>query len=89
MENIKLAEYILPSEIVRYYTIVKVETRDSELKFYLEEKSEPPPLHSSKPLESKGFYPSRQIQDFPIRGKPVVLNVRIRKWRDKSTGKIY
>ncbi len=38
--------------------------------------------------ESKGFMESKLIQDFPLRGKPVFLRIRRRRWRHKQTYQI-
>ena len=40
-------------------------------------------------VSSYGFTTERVVQDFPLRGKPVYLHVRRRKWRDSSTGEIF
>jgi len=37
--------------------------------------------------ESKGFYPNVLVNDFPVRGKRLLLNIRRRRWVDKETGK--
>jgi len=31
---------------------------------------------------------SKQIQDFPLRGRPVFLRIKIRRWQHKKTRKI-
>jgi hypothetical protein len=36
-------------------------------------------------VESKGFYTTKLIQDFPIRGKPSYFRVKLRRWEDKDT----
>ena len=48
-----------------------------------------PPEHNDKDLESKGFSPPIELQDFPIRNQSVLLNVRRRRWTDKLTSKTY
>ena len=42
-----------------------------------------------KDLESKGFTDPVHLHDFPIRDHQVLLRVRRRKWRDKTTGETY
>lgn len=44
--------------------------------------------YSKSDYESKGFLNSKQIQDFPIRGKAVYLHIKTRRWRDKKTKKL-
>ena len=36
-----------------------------------------------------GFTDEKVIQDFPLRGKPVYLHVRRRRWYDKATGETF
>ena len=40
-------------------------------------------------VSSYGSTAERVVQDFPLRGKPVYLHVRRRKWHDSSTGEIF
>ncbi|MDR2834801.1 MAG: hypothetical protein LBV69_01180 [Bacteroidales bacterium] len=55
------------------------------LHILLEEKNILPSVYDATDYESKGFYESSEIQDFPIRGKKVLLKLRRRRWRDKAT----
>jgi hypothetical protein len=52
------------------------------------EKNLLPEGFSQEEYESKGFMESKLIQDFPLRGKPVFLRIRRRRWRHKQTNKI-
>jgi len=36
-------------------------------------------------MESKGFHSEQTIKDFPLRGKPLYLHVRRRRWLHKPT----
>ena len=47
---------------------------------YLEEKNEAPGEYSNMKVESKGFYDPVVVQDFPVRGKKLFLNIRRRRW---------
>jgi transposase len=42
--------------------------------------------YSFTDYETKDFTHSKFIQDFPLRGKPVFLSVKKRRWRHKATG---
>lgn len=78
--------FLLPPGLLDYFTILLVEENEKELIIHLEEQNN---LNTGqeKPLyESKGFYPSVLINDFPIRGKKLLLNIRRRRWLNKSTG---
>ena len=51
----------------------------------MEENNVLPSGYSQEEYESKGFIGSKQIQDFPLRGKAVYLHIKTRRWRDKKT----
>lgn len=63
-----------------YFTISDVKESSTEIVIYLEEKNEAPQEYSESKVESKGFYDPIVVQDFPIRGKKVFLNIRRRRW---------
>lgn len=46
-----------------------------------------PKGYKATDYESNGFYPSKTIQDFPIRGKAFYLTIKRRRWRHKETKK--
>ena|SRR6056297_1392069 len=90
MEIESLLKHLLPKELFEYFDLVAIkESKDKELHLYLDEKKILPPEHKDKTLVSNGFDEATNIQDFPLRDKRVYLIVRRRKWKDKSTGKIY
>lgn len=78
----------LPSGLLDYFDIINVSPSGTEIIIYLEEKNN---LCSTiAPLyESKGFYPSVLVNDFPVRGKSLILNLRRRRWINKQTGEYY
>lgn len=86
----EITGYFLPSGILEYFTITKVEevteesTKDMILQIELEEKNQIPSGYDISQYESKGFYPVKIIQDFPIRGKAVYLAIKRRRWRHKE-----
>jgi len=81
--------YFLPSGLLEYFTITKVEeiveesTKSKILQIEIEEINRIPDGYDSSQYESKGFYPTKIIQDFPIRGKAVYLAIKRRRWRHK------
>ena len=77
-----LLRYILPEEIFKYFTLNKVEQQAQTLHFYLEENNSIPSEYSDRRLESNGFHKESIITDYPLRGKPVYLHVRRRRWLD-------
>jgi hypothetical protein len=54
------------------------------LQIHLEEINTIPLGYDSSQYESKGFYPAKTIQDFPVRGKAVYLVIKRRRWRHKD-----
>lgn len=89
MELKEVLKHILPKEFVEYFDLTDIHQTDSQLIICMDEKNIKPPEHSDKELESKGFSSAIYLHDFPIRDREVLLKVRKRKWRDKSTSKTY
>ena len=76
---------LLSEAIYAYFELVHTEVSDVDVRLFLDERHIPP---QSIGYESKGFTGQSIIQDFPLRGKPVFLHIRCRKWLEKSTGKV-
>jgi transposase len=82
--------YFLPAGLLEYFTITKVEeieeasTKSMVIQIEIEEINQIPNGYDSSKYESKGFYPVKLIQDFPIRGKAVYLAIKRRRWRHKE-----
>ena len=84
----QLAEFVLPSDVLHYFSIVKIESDSSSLRIYLDEKMEKE-LSDDLHFESKGFMDSVGVTDFPIRDHKVILALRRRRWIDTRTGKSF
>jgi len=82
----QLAEFVLPVDLLNYFSIVNIEHASSLLRIYLDEKMEEE-LSDDIHFESKGFMDSVEITDFPIRDHKVILVLRRRRWIDTRTGK--
>ena len=67
---------LLPEGALDYFLISDVKESSTEIVIYLEEKNEVPGEYSNMRVESKGFYDPVVIQDFPVRGKKLFLNIR-------------
>ena len=78
---------LLPEGTFDYFNISDVKESSTEIIIYLEEKNEVPREYSESKVESKGFYDPIVVQDFPIRGKKVFLNIRRRRWIVKDEGR--
>ena len=86
--NIELARYLLPEGLLEYFDIVSDKSTSQETHFYLEEKNILPQEYLSEIAQSKGFLSEITIEDFPLRGKPVLLHIKRRRWTLVDTGKI-
>ena len=84
----QLAELVLPSEVLRYFSIVKIESSSTLFRFHLDETMEKG-LSDDVHFESNGFMDAVEVTDFPIRDHKVVLVLRRRRWLDTRTGKSF
>ena len=75
---------LLPEGTLDYFDLVDVKESVNEVVIYLEEKNIVPEKYTDRDTESKGFYDPVIVQDFPLRGKKVFLNIRRRRWRLKK-----
>ncbi len=86
----ELLGYFLPEGLLKYFTVTSVDelgeilTKRMVLQIELEEINTLPAGYDPSMYESKGFYPIKVIQDFPIRGKAVYLAIKRRRWRHKE-----
>ena len=84
----QLAEFVLPSDVLHYFSVVKIESDTSLLRIYLDEKMEKE-LSDDLHFESNGFMDAVEVTDFPIRDHKVILVLRRRRWVDIRTGKSF
>ena len=81
---------LLPKELLTHFSAIQVlelcdiKTKEEIIEIHLEEKNVLPLNYDSSKYESKGFYPSKRIQDFPVRGKALYLCISRRVWREKG-----
>ena len=85
---IALAEVVLPTEILKYFAIVGVDSTPTEIYIHLDEKENPEMVKDAH-VESKGFMEETNVTDFPIRDHKVILKVRRRRWLDTRSGKSF
>lgn len=86
--DITLAKYFLPEGILDYFDIVSHKTENEKIHFHLEEKNVLPEEFKSERAKSKGFTPEITVEDFPLRGKPVLLHIKRRRWTLTKNGLI-
>ena len=85
-----LLHYFLPEKLLEHFTITDflelgdIISKKTIFHIHLEENNNLPPGFDPNHYESKGFFPSKTIQDFPIRGKAVYLVIKRRRWRHKD-----
>lgn len=90
----EIASLLLPKGILEYFEITSIDVQevDSEqakgIYIGLEEKNELRSTYSRDEYLSKGFVPSREVQDFPLRGFPVFLRISRRRWIHKKDKRI-
>lgn len=82
------AHLLLPEVLVKYFNLIKHEIKEEEIHFYFTELNEVPEEFKNVKLHSKGFFPEATVQDFPIRGKNVLLHITRRRWLNGNTGKV-
>jgi hypothetical protein len=86
--NLNLAQYLLPEGILDYFDIVSSKTESDKIHFYLEEKNILPAEYVQLTAKSKGFVPEITVEDFPLRGKTVLLHIKRRRWTLVASNKI-
>jgi len=89
----ELIELFLPEALLEHFTITAyrelgdIKTKTMFYEIDLEEINNLPRGYSREDYESKGFSSSSRVQDFPIRGKALYLNIKRRRWRSKTNKK--
>ena len=89
-----LSSLILPKDLHNHFATIEVlelcdtSTKEHILELHLEENNQLPSGYDSSEYESKGFYPSKRVQDFPVRGKALYLCIKRRVWRKKDNAKL-
>ncbi len=90
MDYKELIKHILPKDLLEYFEVIDMKEIPSSKKqeehylIKLEEINTLPSGYNLEDYESKGFYKPRLIQDFPLRGKAVYLEIHRRRWRNKT-----
>jgi len=88
--SIEALRMVFPEELLLHFeltgAIVKKDKRGGDfLEVEFVERNQLPQGYSVTDYETKDFV-ERRIQDFPLRGKPVYLVVKRRRWRHKESG---
>jgi hypothetical protein len=89
-----ISSLLLPKDLLQHFTTVKVldlcdiKTKEGIIEIHLEENNVLPKGYTSSNYESKGFYPSKRVQDFPVRWKALYLFIKRRVWGEKQNPNI-
>jgi len=83
-----LLQLILPKELTEYFEVRGYREEGRKIELMLEEKNVVPEGYKKEDLLSKGFYDPVIIQDFPLRDRPLYLNIKRRRWLEKSTNNV-
>ena len=83
-----LLQFILPEELLEYFTLTDAQKTSDSYTFYLSEKNIYPQEYTGQKLQSKGFFDEETVRDFPLRGKACYLKIKRRKWLNEDTGKV-
>ncbi len=93
MDYKEVVKNILPKDLLDYFVVTGMREIPTSKKLEahylitLEENNTLPEGFNAEDYESKGFYKPRLIQDFPLRGKAVYLEIHRRRWRNKHDKK--
>lgn len=88
-----ISALFLPEDLLDHFDVISVlelgdcSTKKMIFEIHLEEKNQLPSHYKKEDYESKGFYSSKRVQDFPIRGKALYLVIKRRRWRLKQDKK--
>ncbi|WGH74480.1 transposase [Tenacibaculum tangerinum] len=85
---IDLLKGLLPEILITHFDIIKHQTINDSLHLYFEEKKGIPEEFSKDMVISHGFYKEIIVEDFPLRGKTVLLHIKRRRWLNKTTQKV-
>lgn len=84
----ELLGYLLPEGTLDFFDLIHIIKDKDGLVLFLEEKNIPPAEYEGQTIHSKGFYPEVRVQDFPIRDRKVILNIKRRRWEVQPSGEI-
>ena len=88
LNPINLAQLLLPKGISEFFTITAITDSIDEIRISLDENDIHPEEYKDDKLTSKGFFEPITVQDFPLRGKCVYLDIRRRRWINETIGTI-
>lgn len=85
LNSYEILRLLLPEFLIEYFDITGISNIDDVLHISFEEKNIIPDEFKERTLNSKGFLPEITVEDFPLRGKPVKLHIKRRRWLDMKS----
>ena len=87
--SIEALRFVFPEELLAHFDLTQAKALRSKeghevLEVEFTERNVLPEGYSADDYEPKDFI-ERRIQDFPLRGRPVFLILRRRRWQHKTT----
>ncbi len=86
--SLDVLKFILPELLVTHFNLTKHQLQGKDLHLYFEEKKLIPEEFSKDIIISHGFHKEIMVDDFPLRGKTVLLHIKRRRWLNKTTQKV-
>ena len=86
--SLDVLKFILPELLITHFDLTKHELKGKDLHLYFEEKQSIPEEFSNDMVISHGFHKEIMVEDFPLRGKIVLLHIKRRRWLNKTTQKV-
>ncbi len=86
--SLEVLKFILPELLTTHFNLTRHRLQGEDLHLYFEEKGSVPQEFGKALIISHGFHKEITIQDFPLRGRTVLLHIKRRRWLDKTTGKV-
>ncbi len=86
--SLDVLKFILPELLVTHFDLTDHQLHGKDLHLYFEEKASVPKEFSKDLIISHGFHKEITIEDFPLRGKTVLLHIKRRRWFNKTTQKV-
>lgn len=86
--SLEVLKFILPELLITHFDLTQHELKRKDLHLYFEEKKVIPEEFSKDIVISHGFHKEIIVEDFPLRGKVVLLHIKRRRWLNKTSNKV-
>ena len=86
--SLEVLKFIFPELLITHFDLTKHELKGKDLHLYFEEKKGIPEEFSKDIVIPHGFHKEIMVEDFPLRGKIVLLHIKRRRWLNKTNNKV-